>query len=97
MGTLFLVCLMLILFVILLFNFFESNKKMKNLETQIETLKEKAEIPTVNMSPSEALDALQAEMDALQKKREEEEEKLRQEEETKKAKEKTIEMPPEHI
>lgn len=40
---------------------------------QIEELKKKAEIPTVNLSPSEALDALKAEIEARQKKKEEEE------------------------
>ncbi len=72
MGFIFLVSLILILYVILLFNFFETNKKIASMSEQIKDLKEKSEIPTVNLTSTEALDALKEEIAARQKKKEEE-------------------------
>lgn len=81
MGFVFLVSLILILYIILIFNFFETHKQIASMTEQIKDLKEKAEIPTVNLSPSDALDALKAEIEARQKKKEEEEAKAADERE----------------
>ncbi len=58
----FMVALICILFMMLLFYYFEASRKLSKLSAEVESLKTGS--GTVNMSYSEALDALSAELKA---------------------------------